>query len=460
MTRFAGSVVVVVVLALAVAAARPLPATPRKTKPLSPPTKPSGGGGGGGGGGHHHHHKSDVLRGMLSVCGGTIVHTVLGTLYCWGNFIAYAPDNLLYYDPAVAADRQPDALGIVPLTILFQTIGLPLGAELARRVGTSTTSILGGLLVATGVFLASYAPNLQTFMLLYGACFGFGVGIAYTSPLAAGWTWFPNHKGLVNGLVLLGFGTGGFLFNLIGTQLANPRGLKPPYPPEVYANFPSMLRTIATVYAVASIFGGMLVRAKPDDGASLDDEPASGAAAATAAAAAKDVSVRAAVRSPSFAALYAIIVLTASAGLTCASVYKLFASTIFDSDAFLATAGAMGAVFNGLGRLFWAASAVNTALVPWAAHEGQLAYLASTCLSFFCMGGTFSTAPTCCAIAFGSKSATRVYAYLFPAFALASLGGVEIAKILVPTLGWAPVYRLLGLSSLIALVILPLLDVP
>ena len=32
----------------------------------------------------------------------------------------------------------------------------------------------------------------------------------------AGWSWFPDKKGVVNGVVLTGFGAGGFVFNLIG----------------------------------------------------------------------------------------------------------------------------------------------------------------------------------------------------------------------------------------------------
>lgn len=75
------------------------------------------------------------------------------------------------------------------------------------------TTALGCAIMALGVFLSSFAPNLITFMLTYAVMFGTGVGLAYTAPMVNGWKWFPNKKGLVSGAVVAGFGSGGFVFN-------------------------------------------------------------------------------------------------------------------------------------------------------------------------------------------------------------------------------------------------------
>lgn len=418
----------------------------RKRKPLPPPPQPK-----------------STVRGVVAVAGGTMVHMVLGTLYCWGNFIGYAPDYLKYFSKT---SGPPDALTMVPLAIVFQTLGLPFGAELNRIVGTRAAAMFGGLTVAFGVFASSFARRLSTFMVFYGVFFGLGIGFAYTAPMTAGWTYFPNRKGLVNGLVLMGFGAGGFIFNLVGSKLVNPEGLSPPYPAYVSANFPMMLRRLGMLYAAIALVGGACVVSK--------EEPTRRDTVKTTMTVGK--SVPQALGSITFYALYLIIMLTASAGLTFASVYKIFATSFLTgaSDNFLATAGALGAVFNGLGRLFWAASvdtlgfkrpfalmlalqAANTYLVPLA--DSLPAYLLATCVAFFCLGGTFSTAPTCCALAFGAQNAPRIYSLLFTAFACASIGGVEVAKKLVPTLGWTPVFKLLSAASVGALVVLPLLDV-
>lgn len=409
---------------------------------------------------------SQFWQGVSAVCGGFAVHMVLGTLYCWGNFIAYAPKYLQYFQPdsLTNGDRQPDALGVVPLIIVFQTIGLPLGAELSRIAGERVAATLGGLTVALGVYLSSFARDLASFMVVYGAVFGLGVGCGYTAPMSAGWTWFPKRRGLVNGLVLLGFGTGGFVFNLLGSKLVNPLRLSPPYPPEVHAAFPHMLRSLAACYATAAIVGGLLVRPKR--------------LKATATHRTRDtVTIKSAITSQTFTALYIIIATTASAGLTSASIYKLFASTTFPDDNFLAATGALGALSNGFGRLLWATmidffgfkrpfaamlvlQATNTALTPAAANSAnKFLFLLSTCLAFFCLGGVFSMAPTCCAIAFGSASAPSIYSLLFSAFAVASLGGVQLAKKLVPIFGWTPVYHILAVASLAPFALLPKVQV-
>ena len=69
--------------------------------------------------------------------------------------------------------------------------------------------------MALGVFLASYAPNLATFMFCYSFLFGTGIGLAYTAPMVNGWRWFPDRKGMVSGAVVAGFGAGGFVFNQV-----------------------------------------------------------------------------------------------------------------------------------------------------------------------------------------------------------------------------------------------------
>ena len=41
---------------------------------------------------------------------------------------------------------------------------------------------------------------------------GAGIGFAYVCPIAALVKWFPEHKGLVSGIAVAGFGFGAYLF--------------------------------------------------------------------------------------------------------------------------------------------------------------------------------------------------------------------------------------------------------
>lgn len=205
---------------------------------------------------------NEKLSGPLCILGGTLVHLTLGTLYCWGNFLSYAPQYLKFYDGQEHKGAQPDALIVIPLTILSMCVSMPLGPSLVNAVGASKTLLIGSWLMSAGVFLSSYAKSLSAFILSYAVLFGTGVGLAYTAPMVAGWKWLPLQKGLVSGIILTGFGSGGFFFNLLGTSFVNPKGfdaVNGKFPEEVYNNFPSMLRKMAVIYAAMQLLGSLLV---------------------------------------------------------------------------------------------------------------------------------------------------------------------------------------------------------
>ncbi|KAH8072553.1 monocarboxylate transporter [Aureococcus anophagefferens] len=332
-----------------------------------------------------------------------LVHLVLGTLYCWGNFVSYVPPAMRRLDGAAAAPGSPgDALIAFPLTILVQCGTMPFGARAVERFGPRAATLGGGGLVALGVFLASFATTLRAFLACYSGLVGAGIALAYTAPLVAGWSWFPDARGFVNGAVLMG--GGGFFFNLLGTRLANPGGL-------------------ALVYGAVVAVGGSLVAPRP--------------AAAAAAAAADRTPARAIVLSRNFGVLYAATVLCASAGLTSASVYKVFATTAGHGDGFLPPSRPPSP----------------------RPRPGPRAFLATVAAAFFCLGGIFSMVPSAVGLLFGRGDAARAYALLFNAFAVASLGGVSAAKALIPRLGWPALYHALAAATLAAAGLTLLLDI-
>lgn len=64
------------------------------------------------------------------------------------------------------------------------------------------------------------------FLVTYGFMFGFGVGITYAPPMNAAMKWFPKHKGLVNGVIVAGFGGGAFIFDFVQTAYLNPNNIQ------------------------------------------------------------------------------------------------------------------------------------------------------------------------------------------------------------------------------------------
>jgi OFA family oxalate/formate antiporter-like MFS transporter len=173
--------------------------------------------------------------------------------------------------------------------------------------------------------------------------------------MLAGYKWLPQSKGLVSGGILAGYGLGGFFFNLIGTSLVNPNGLNPvggKFTPEIYANFPKMLRKLSVIYIVLSLIGSLLVTEPIVAPVDLKNEKVVAKPVEI-----PGVTVSQALHSSQFWQLWILIVSAASCGLNIANIYKQFAgnSKALAGDSFQALVGGLGAVFNGSGRLFWGA---------------------------------------------------------------------------------------------------------
>ena len=161
-----------------------------------------------------------LVRGYLSVAGGVCAHIMLGTMYCWGNYLSYVTPSLRFFDGVDRPGVTPDAVQVLPIMIVFQALALSLGAKLDKAWGARATTLIGCLVLIAGTWLSSYCTRLLPFILVYSVCGGAGAGIAYTAPMYAGGSWFPNSRGLINGLTLFGFGSGAFLFNKVATGLA------------------------------------------------------------------------------------------------------------------------------------------------------------------------------------------------------------------------------------------------
>src|SRR5262249_35042770 len=76
----------------------------------------------------------------------------------------------------------------------------------------------GGLLFGAGYAVAAVALALKSLVLFYlgyGAIAGAGIGLGYVTPMSTVTKWFPDKKGLLTGIVAMGFGLGAFMLSMI-----------------------------------------------------------------------------------------------------------------------------------------------------------------------------------------------------------------------------------------------------
>mmetsp|Transcript_31508 Transcript_31508/g.53174 ORF Transcript_31508/g.53174 Transcript_31508/m.53174 type:complete len:484 (+) Transcript_31508:83-1534(+) len=400
-------------------------------------------------------------RGPACIIGGALAHLALGTYYCWGNFQSYSPSHLRFFDGEEHPGSTPDSNYVIPFTIVTQSMLVPISPLIVKAVGASNTMLIGTMLAAGSIYMASFQKTLARFMFFYSLLFGAGIGIAYTAPMGAGWKWMPSAKGLVSGGILTGFGAGGFVFGKIGSKLANPTGANAVnglFPASVYENFPGMLRKLSVMYAVLGLVGSLMVTEPKAVETTASGPPAD----------LPGLTVGESLTTRQFWTLWFMVITCATAGLNTAAVYKQFAATsdALAGDGFQSLVGGIGALFNGFGRLFWGtvsdkigfkASFTILSLLQAAAMMtyffstgSKMAFLVNTCTLFFTLAGNFSLVPPAVQGVFGPKSGSIVYGLLYTAFASASVGGGILTKAMVKSLGWQKVFQTLGVASLVA----------
>ncbi len=141
------------------------------------------------------------MRRYLVLVAGVLTQLILGSIYAWSEIAA----NLTLQWDLVSWQTQL-LYGMSIAVFSFGTIGT---GPLVRRLGPRRIT-----LVSAAVFAVAFAgawASRGNFILLVPSI-GLGVGGAmafgYVVPLATATAWFPEHKGTVTGLAVMGFGGG------------------------------------------------------------------------------------------------------------------------------------------------------------------------------------------------------------------------------------------------------------
>ena len=137
--------------------------------------------------------------GWVIVAIGALVSCVsMGSLFSLAVFL----------DP-IAADTGWSRAGIsAAMTVAFIAMGL--GAfgwgALSDRYGPRPVALAGGVLLGTGLLLASRAESLLVFQLSYGLFIGSAVGAFFAPMMSAASAWFDRQRALAVSLVSAGLG--------------------------------------------------------------------------------------------------------------------------------------------------------------------------------------------------------------------------------------------------------------
>jgi OFA family oxalate/formate antiporter-like MFS transporter len=338
---------------------------------------------------------------------GFLMQMALGAVYAWSVFRT----------PLVKQFHWSISDVTLTFTICIFVLGVSafFGGLWLNKVGPRTVALTGGFLYGLGVFLASFSANKLWWLYL-----SFG----YIVPIAVLVKWFPDRRGLITGIAVGGFGAGALVTAPVATRLIQRVGVLHTF------------ATLGVIYLIVTMVTGYFMQ-NPPDGWKPDGWTPT--ATENRQRAAKDYTLGEALRTWQWFALWLLLFLNTSAGISLISQESPMFQEIDKTSAIVA-AGMVGIVSigNAAGRIFWAwiSDSITrrwTFLVMFILQVGLFWILPNlgsvavlTTVSFLilmCYGGGFGTMPAFAADYFGSKNVGPIYGLMLTAWGTASAFG-------------------------------------
>lgn len=179
----------------------------------------------------------------LIVVGALLIQLCLGAIYAWSVF----------RKPLESALNIGSTQASLPFSfvLIFFALATVVGGRLQDRFGPRIVAIIGGILLALGMILASFASSIVMLVIAYGIISGIGIGFAYVCPISAGVKWFPDKRGLITGLAVAGFGAGALIVGPLARAMIDAIG--------PFATF----RYLGVVYLILILIGALILRNPP-----------------------------------------------------------------------------------------------------------------------------------------------------------------------------------------------------
>lgn len=379
-----------------------------------------------------------IMCTMLSLC--------LGAVYAWS-----------YFQPLLVEEfrwSNTQTQWAFSLNIFFLGLSCACCGITPHKIRPKMLALAGASLFLGGYAVAAAALGLKSLMLFYlgyGAVAGIGTGLAYVTPISTVAKWFPDKKGLVTGMVSMGFGLGAFVVTMI---------LAPFLMRVLHANLPWVFAALGAILGSVAIGSAVMVKNPPagymprgfipqETGQGRVGDPYAKAMEAI------DLPLTAYILAGQFGFLWVMFFLNITAGISIISLQSPLYQDIWKLEhpalerSVLAGYGAaliaVSSLCNGFGRIFWGAvserlgrvNAFRFLLASQMVVFGVLmtehnpwVFAILICYVVSCFGGGYAVMPALIIDVYGQKWMSRVFGVILTAWATAGiLGPLMVASL-------------------------------
>ena len=365
----------------------------------------------------------------------TTLQLCFGTVYAWSFF-----QTMLVRQAGWTFSETAWAFSI---TIFSLGVSAAWAGQMLPRYGPRRLAVIGSILFSGGYIIAAGAlalDMLPLFYLGYGVIGGAGIGLGYVTPVATVAKWFPDHKGLVTGIVVMGFGVGAFLLS---------KGLAPLLVVRAGEDLSQVFLWLGVIFACLLIPCSLLLSDPPGSETPKTARVPGGLGdSGEEVLADESTAVKTYLGSQQFVFMWIVFFFNIAAGITVISFQSELLQEVWGlSDPSLepamlaeygATLIAISSLCNGVGRLFWGLLSdrigrvrvfrillasqmvvfgiLMTETNPWV-------FSALVCYVLLCFGGGFATMPPFVLDVFGPKKMSAIYGAVLTAWAAAGIVG-------------------------------------
>ena len=348
-----------------------------------------------------------------------LMQVCLGIIYAWSVFRGPLEQHYGW--------SKTESIAPYRWSILFFTLAMIVAGFWQDKKGPRLVGSVGGLLLGAGCLLATFIGDTPMGLnVAYGVVAGLGVGFAYVTPIATCVKWFPDKRGFVVGMAVMGFGIGSLVFAPLLEALLGKD------PAQYAVTLPRTFLILSAIFFVVVIGCAQMYKVPP-----AGWKPEGWTAPVAAQGTRVDYTPGEMLRTWQFWVLWLVYFLGSSIGLTAIGESAPLVKELAGSAAVMTGGVALGvmSLFNGVGRLIWgtasdkmgkqkvvytmfALSALTCALLlPGTTDFWRV--LAGICIVGFCYGGYLALMPSLAAEYYGAKNIGANYGLLFTAWGAA-----------------------------------------
>lgn len=192
------------------------------------------------------------LRALISAM---LFNLCIGSYYMYGNINSYVFEYLKHKgNDNISAQ---DCLIVQPIWLIMQSVWTAISIRIADKLGYRAVNWIAFGSYALVNFLCAYMDNYYFLIYFYSFMSGSSCGLGYLMGIYITWTYYPEKKGLVTGIILFTAGVSASILSPLTTYVVNPNN-KEASDPEVYKNVPKMFTVLGFYFLVLTLVAGLI----------------------------------------------------------------------------------------------------------------------------------------------------------------------------------------------------------